>query len=399
MTTASKFRGSRGATAVRIAGHLARDRVVRPRAVDRDDVPTSVNAITPAWLTAVLCAGVPRAEVLEFTVVGSSSGTHQRHRLAITYDDAARPAGLPSAVFVKSLPTLVTRMIGGYNGTARVEGRFYTEVRPELEIEAPVGHHSAFDPRSLACVNLIEDLVATNGAGFCDHRTVVTKAMAEEMVDLLARLHAHFYDDPRLDTQLRWLAGYPTWFRVGAQKMRTEHYTAKAIERAAAVIPKTVLNRRDEVWPAIVDAMRVHERGPRSFLHSDVHIGNWYRTGDDAMGLCDWQCPSKGHWSRDVAYAISTALRPDDRRAWERGLIDRYLERLEEHAGVRVPASEAWDHYRQQMLHALWMWTITLCHSPFLPAMQPDDTSMEMIARITAAMADLDSLDTVAVTA
>jgi aminoglycoside phosphotransferase (APT) family kinase protein len=159
------------------------------------------------------------------------------------------------------------------------------------------------------------------------------------------------------------------------------------------------LNRRDEVWPAIVDAVRVHERGPRSFLHSDVHIGNWYRTGDDAMGLCDWQCPSKGHWSRDVAYAISTALRPDDRRAWERGLIDRYLERLEEHAGVRVPASEAWDYYRQQMLHALWMWTITLCHSPFLPAMQPDDTSMEMIARITAAMADLDSLDTVAVTA
>jgi len=81
------------------------------------------------------------------------------------------------------------------------------------------------------------------------------------------------------------------------------------------------------------------------------------------------------------------------------GLIDRYLERIEEHAGVRDPASEAWDHYRQQMLHALWMWTITLCHSPFLPAMQPDDTSMEMIARITAAMADLDSLDTVAVTA
>ena len=106
-----------------------------------------MDAITPAWLTACSVPDVPRAEVLEFTVVGSSSGTHQRHRLAVTYNDAGRRGGLPPAVFVKSLPTLVTRMIGGYNGTARVEGRFYTEVRPELEIEAPLGYHSAFDPR------------------------------------------------------------------------------------------------------------------------------------------------------------------------------------------------------------------------------------------------------------
>jgi hypothetical protein len=386
-------------TATRIAGLLAREKIVHRLAVEVDDVPPCVEAITPAWLTAVLCGQQPGAEVLGFDVVWASSGTHQRHRLAVTYNDAGQHAALPPALFIKSLPSLVTRMIGGYNGTARVEGRFYTEVRPELAIEAPIGYHSAFDPRSLACVNIIEDIVATKGATFCDHRTVVTKAMAEEIVDLLARLHAHYFDDPRLDTDLRWLADYPTWFRVGAQKMRTEHYTTKALERAAPVIPQTILDRRAEIWPAIVDTVRIHEHGSRSFLHSDVHIGNWYRTGEGAMGLCDWQCPAKGHWSRDVAYAIGTALRLDDRRAWERHLIDRYVESLEEHAGVRVPSSKAWDQYRQQMLHALWMWTITLCHSPFLPNMQPDETSMEMIARITAAMADLDSLDAIAVTA
>jgi hypothetical protein len=389
----SRWRNTRGATAVRVAGRLAQDKIVRRRAVTYDDVPSGVDAITPAWLTAVLCSEHPGAEVIAFDVVWSSSGTHQRHRLEITYNDAGQGCGLPPALFIKSLPTLVTRMIGGYNGTARVEGRFYSDVRPELTIEAPLGYHSAFDPKSLACVNIIEDIVATKRASFCDHSTLVTQAMAEDMVDLLAQLHAHHYNDPRLDTELRWLADYPTWFRVGSQKMRTEHYTTKALERAASVIPRTVLDRRAELWPAIVDTVHVHERGPRSFLHSDVHIGNWYRTDEGAMGLCDWQCPSKGHWSRDVAYAISTALRSEDRREWERDLVDRYLERLQELAGVRVPASEAWDHYRQQMLHALWMWTITLCHSPFLPNMQPDDTSMEMISRITTAMADLDSLD------
>jgi hypothetical protein len=39
------------------------------------------------------------------------------------------------------------------------------------------------------------------------------------------------------------------------------------------------------------------------------------------------------------------------------------------------------------------MWTITLCHSPLLPNMQPKDTTSTMIERITTAMADLDSID------
>jgi hypothetical protein len=38
------------------------------------------------------------------------------------------------------------------------------------------------------------------------------------------------------------------------------------------------------------------------------------------------------------------------------------------------------------------MWTITLRHSPLLPAMQPEDTTLAMIERITTAMADLDSI-------
>lgn len=384
------------ATTIRIAGHLAKDRLVRPRAVTLEDVPTSVASITPAWLTAALCPPESGANVLDFSVVGSSSGTHQRHRLALTYDEAGREAGLPSAVFVKSLPTLVTRMMGGYNGTARVEGRFYLDLRPQLDIEAPFGYHSAFDRRSLAGVNLIEDIVATRQATFCDHRTVVSREMAEQMVDLLADLHAHRYGDAAFPDEIPWLGDYPTWFRVGSLKMRTEHYTAKALDEAADVIPAEVLDRRDEVWPATVAATEIHRRGPGSFLHSDVHIGNWYRTGAGDMGLCDWQCPSWGHFSRDLSYALSASLRPDDRRAWERDLVDRYVERLAARTGTEVSATETWDLYRQQMLHALWMWTITLCHSPFLPSMQSEATSMEMIARISTAMADLDSLDATA---
>lgn len=384
-----------GLTAMRVGARLLCDRLTNPKATARDQVPTSVDAITPAWWTAVLCAEAPGAEVVSATAVSGSKGTHHRHRFALTYNEAGRNAGLPTAVFTKSLPTLVTRMIGGFNGTARAEGRFYTQIRPSLMIEAPLGYHAGFDRQTLAGINVIEDIVATKEATFCDYTTIVTRPMAEEMIDLLAELHGATYQDPRLDQEWRWVASFADWFRIGAQKMQTEFYSQRSLDRAAHLVPGKILARRADVWPATLASTAIHDQGPRSILHSDVHIGNWYRTGRPAprMGLCDWQCLTKGHWSRDVAYMLAAALTPQDRAAWERDLLVRYLERLGARAGVTLAFDEAFDHYRRQMLHALWMWTITLCHSPFLPAMQTEATSLAMIERISAAMADLDSLD------
>jgi hypothetical protein len=112
------------------------------------------------------------------------------------------------------------------------------------------------------------------------------------------------------------------------------------------------------------------------------------------MGLCDWQCAGRGHWSRDLAYAISGALTIEDRRAWEVELVQRYLARLEEVAGRSFEFNEAWTFYRQQMFHALLNWTPTLCPSKHVPAaMQTEEMSLTMIERMTAAIDDLDALD------
>jgi aminoglycoside phosphotransferase (APT) family kinase protein len=175
--------------------------------------------------------------------------------------------------------------------------------------------------------------------------------------------------------------------------MQTAHYSEKAFVQAADRIPAKLLARKQEVWPATMRATAIHEAGPKTFLHSDVHIGNWYRTKAGRMGLCDWQCPSRGHWSRDFAYAVSAALAIEDRRTWERELLRRYLDALSAKTGRRFDFDEAWTLYRQQLLHALSMWSITLCHSPLLPAMQPEEASLTMIERMTAAIADLDALD------
>ena len=379
--------------ALKIGGRVAYERLARPKARQFDDVPCTPYAVTPEWLTAVLCGKVPGAVVMHVEVKPASAGTHERHQLKVSYNEEGRRAGLPVSIFTKSLPSIVTRMIGGFNGTARVEGSFFTQIRPQLEIEAPLCYHSAYDRRTFAAIHLLEDLVATKSATFCNHKTYVTRAMADNMIDLLAALHGRFYGDRTLAERYRWLASYPRWFTIGAAKMGTEYYTRKAFDAAAHVIPEEVMARRDDVWPATMRALALHDSEPQGLIHSDVHIGNWYRTGAGQMGLCDWQCLSRGHWSRDFAYAVTASLTPDNRRSWERELLARYVERFAEKTGVKPDFDLSFLRYRQQIAHALAMWTITLCHSPLLPNMQPEDTTLTMIERMTTAMADLDALD------
>ena len=379
--------------ALKIGGRVAFERLVRPKARRFGDVPCSPYAITTEWLTAVLCGEIPEAIVTHVEVEPASAGTHERHQLIVSYNEEGRRAALPVSIFTKSLPSVVTRMIGGFNGTARVEGNFYTQFRPALQIEAPLCYHSAYDRRTFAAIHLLEDMVATKSATFCSHKTYVSRAIAGDMIDLLASLHSRFYGDPTLGERYRWLASYPRWFTIGAQKMGTEYYTRKAFDAAAHVIPAEVLARRDDVWPATMRALALHESEPQGLIHSDVHIGNWYRTAAGQMGLCDWQCLSRGHWSRDFAYAVTASLTPDNRRSWERDLLARFVERFEEKTGVRPDFDLSFRHYRQQIVHALAMWTITLCHSRLLPNMQPEETTLTMIERITTAMADLDSID------
>src|SRR3979411_3439853 len=268
---------------LKIGGRVAYERFARPKARRFDDVPCSPYAVTAEWLTAVLCSKTPGAVVTQVEVKAASAGTHERHQLAVSYNEEGRRAGLPTSIFTKSLPSIVTRMIGGFNGTARVEGNFYTQIRPQLEIEAHLGYHSAYDRRTFAAIHLLEDLVATKSATFCNHKTYVTRAMAEEQTDLLASLHGRFYGDPTLAERYRWLASYPPRFTIGAAKMGTEYYTGKAFDAAAHVIPAEVLARRNDVWPATMRALALHDSEPQGLMPSGVHICSWWRTGSGQL--------------------------------------------------------------------------------------------------------------------
>ena len=370
----------------RISAHTLRDHLSDPPCIHPTDVPWDAQAITPQWLTPILCAGIAEATVVRVQVEAASSGSSVRKRIAVEYNEAGQRADLTTKFFAKTTPSILTRLTSG--PSAGQEAKFFAQVRPAVAIETPVHRDSAHDRVSGRSIHLFEDLVATRGASFCDYRTRFSRAQMDDAIDLMALLHGQFCNDPRLPTALAWIPTYEVFFHALARTgTRIGH--DQALIKSQHLLPADVFAARDKLWPAAEAGLAAHAAGARMILHSDVHPGNWYVTAAGVLGLCDWQCIAQGHWSRDFAYAMSTMVDVPQRRAWERELLSRYLTKLAQAGGPVFDFDDAWRHYGQQLPGALLMWTPTLCHPPTMPDMQPDAVSFEMIRRITTAISDL----------
>jgi hypothetical protein len=268
---------------------------------------------------------------------------------------------------------------------------FYNRIRGDLAIDAPEAHFAAFDPESYASMVVLKDM--GGDVRFCSERTVSTRASVESQLGLLATLHGTFYDSPRLRGDLADLFAFHDRFRRLDRQHDFKTCCENGVIAAESLIPARLFARRDAIWEATVRSVQWQATQPETVTHSDVHLKNWYQRPDGAMGLSDWQCVGRGHWARDVAYAVATALTVEERRATERDLLRFYLDALHARGGPRLEFDAAWTAYRAQLLSALAWWTMTLTPSAAMPDMQPLGTTNVFLSRIAIAMDDLDSID------
>jgi hypothetical protein len=85
----------------------------------------------------------------------------------------------------------------------------------------------------------------------------------------------------------------------------------------------------------------------------------------------------------------------DTRRRLVKPLLQYYLDCLRKEGGPATDFDAAWLHYRQNLLTTLAFWTITM-PSADLPDMQPVETTLELIRRISHAIDEYDALDSFA---
>lgn len=357
---------------------LAADRIV-PAA----SIPRGTSDIDAAWLSRVLQPSCPGVRVRSAVRLDGHSGTTDRIRLALTYDDLGAGAAPPSSVFVKLPPAdFRTRLFVNLMRLGETEARFYREVAPRVPIETPRVFHAATGDVARRFVLVLEDLVA-RGVAFADAARPVTLDVARTVVRALGRLHAAHWD--RAD--LPWLKRYgrdPTyrigWF-VSAVAVRP------ALRRFADMVPPAIAAAAPRITAARDALEAAWARGPLTLVHGDAHAGNLYYL-PDRVGFLDWQVAQCAQGMRDVTYFLVLSLPTELRRAHERELIALYLATLAAE-GVTSPSPDvAWDQHR---LHAFYAW-IAAVVTAAAATLQTEDIVRAGLARSCAALLELDSL-------
>ncbi len=229
-------------------------------------------------------------------------------------------------------------------------------------------------------------------ATFCSEETRVDLDFARAQLDVLARLHGRFAGAPELGGALAVL---PTWYDRfhNLATFHLEESCAAGVDASEAFLPPELFARRQQIWPATLRSLERLRDLQLTLCHGDVHLKNWYQCDDGKIGLGDWGVAHRGHWSRDLAYTLTTALTIADRQAHEADLIAYYLDKLADEGGPRVSMDEAMRVYRLSLPSAFAFWTLTLKPDPAFPDMQPAATAQVFIERIGQAMADHRAVD------
>jgi aminoglycoside phosphotransferase (APT) family kinase protein len=132
--------------------------------------------------------------------------------------------------------------------------------------------------------------------------------------------------------------------------------------------------------------------GPLVVAHGDFRLENMFfatRPEHPPFAIVDWQSITKSSPGQDVAYYLTQSVRLEVRRAHERALLDRYLERMRE-AGVR-------DYGREQLfvdyrLGALYLldYAVTIAATLDLGNARGAAIARALSQRACAALDDLD---------
>jgi len=240
----------------------------------------------------------------------------------------------------------------------------------------PKPYGSVFDPLTGRFVLVLEDLAADD-CEFPDTLHPLSKDRASLIVELLARLHARYWER------------VPGWL-YAASTDSASLLTGPLLKLSAGRLADRTDIQVDKgrfIDDNYRTVARLIDAPPHTVMHGDAHPGNVYFRNGEA-GLLDWQAARRGHPSRELAYTLITSMTRADRQNHERELLDEYRELLAASGGPELDRDHLYDRYRQGALYAYVAASITAG----VGGMQDDDIALEGLRRSVDALDDLDTV-------
>jgi hypothetical protein len=239
---------------------------------------------------------------------------------------------------------------------------FHTEMAVEMENPPllPI-YAAAFDPDAGRGYLLMADLSDSHSQ--TEWPLPPSLADCREAVGVLAHFHAHWWQHPRLETDLAgWVAERRWQTRLLETAGRIEDFLGFLGDRISQD-RRRVYRRLAEGWPALVASRQANR--PLTITHCDAHAWNFLFPHDHETGrtvLFDWTNWDISTAADDLAYFIGLHWYPERRHQYELPLLQEYHQRL---AGCGVQ-DYSWEEcrqdYRRSVLRAMlipaWQWKV-----------------------------------------
>lgn len=279
------------------------------------------DQITPQWVQALLQhAGLaaPRVSLLSTKPIGHGN-LSATVRTEITYN--ANAADAVRSVIVKLTSAIGQAVdIAAAHDVYRRECEVYGFLGDTPPLATPRCYWRKVGPDGRTINLVLEDLSLRTRAG--NQIAGCTAAEAEAVAAELARLHAAFWDDPRLQSA--------DWFYNRAAGVDA---AAETSGRAAVAFRERFAGRTD---PGVLDAidrvvadLRQHFAAippGRTLVHGEPRVDNvLFEDGPQGpkAWLIDWQFADHGSPMFDLAYFLSGSLTVENRRSIDQQLVAR----------------------------------------------------------------------------
>lgn len=303
-------------------------------------VPDCPEDIDPLWLTDALATCHPGVEVEAIEIADRAEVTNSHAWLRVSY--AAGSASGPESLFCKLLPGDPARR-GAIAQTQMGlrEAKFYESLAAHVSLRVPKAHAVRYEEdEGGAFILLLEDL-AESGCTISTGPESPSPDAAAKALEELATMHAYFEDGATRRQQAGWVPQPDPASEYGSMRLaegladHRDRLTAPFVEMAEVYI--ACKDRLHEIW----------REGPQTVIHGDTHIGNLF---DDhgKIGFLDWGLVVVSTPLRDVSYFLNMCLSVEDRRSWERELIQHYLDVRRALKAEFVSFDSAWKAHRVQ---------------------------------------------------
>lgn len=311
-----------------------------------DDVITSLEQVTTAWLTAVLAqsGALTHGRVASFEVDSGRGNWSTSGSLHLHYTAEAE-GERPSRLFLKMVDTDTGD--GEFFGSSEVD--YYLRDYVDLA-DAPLlrCYHGRYSPTLHRYHLLLEDVSATHTIA-CDKPHTLAYGLA--LAEAFAILHAHWWGAERLakaNAPLHTAAHIGRWVAIA--------------QPGVAHILGRVASELEPHWPAAIhelfarhpQAMIDRTQNPNGFtlFHGDAGCYNIMvpHEGERPLYLIDRQ---PFDWSLttwlgvyDLAYAVALGWDVEARREWERPILHHYHQTLIQRGVQGYSWEQLWDDYR-----------------------------------------------------